>query len=78
MSKLQSCKKCGNVYTDAQYSSCVCPDCKSRYDKTYDLIRDYIMRHPNCTMMELATHFRISIKDIRIYIEDERLSIRQA
>jgi hypothetical protein len=76
MGNLTNCSKCGSVYVYDTHSYSVCPRCKSGYDVTYNLIRDYLMNHPNCSLMELATKFKLPVRTIKSYIEDDRLSIR--
>ncbi|WHH61230.1 hypothetical protein [Petroclostridium sp. X23] len=76
MSKLANCIRCGNVYIYSTGSYNVCPQCKSKYDEVFSAIREYLIEHPNSSVMELASKFNISVKSIRSYIQDERLSIR--
>ncbi len=71
-----NCTNCGCLHASAQSVNSACHKCQERYHEMFEIIRQYISEHPNCTIMELAANTNVSIKSISVYTEDEKICIR--
>lgn len=55
----------GNLY---------CKSCFEKNEKEYDLISDYIRKHPNSTVLDIITETGVSLKSINCFVADGDIS----
>jgi hypothetical protein len=68
------CKMCGGIYKPNGLD--YCDKCFEEYKEKYEVIKEYLSNHNNVTIMELAKETRISLKVIRLLLENEALSLK--
>ncbi len=68
-----SCKGCGKLFNYIQGDR-ICPTCKKAMDDKFAEVKKYVYDHPKIEMNELAKAMDISIRQIKRWIREERLS----
>ncbi len=66
---LANCKLCGMVFAKGMTS--YCPTCQAKLDDRYDEFRDFVKKHPGCTVMDVANVTGIPVNYVQQYNKDE-------
>ncbi len=70
------CKSCGVLFQ--QISVPFCPECASKMEDEYKIVREYVYEHPSATIEEVTTETGVEEWEIIYFLKDERLSIVNA
>lgn len=70
------CKSCGVLFQ--QISAPFCPDCATKMDDEYKIVRDYVYEHPHATIEEVTRETAVEEWEIIYFLKDNRLSIENA
>lgn len=70
---VRNCKSCGRLYNYFA-GQIFCPDCMSKLDEKFKLVKDYIYEHPHAGVQEISQEFEVAIPIIHRWIREERLS----
>lgn len=68
-----NCTKCGKIYNHIAGPK-VCKDCRKSLEEEFNAVRKFIRRNPQATIPEIATECNSTIRQIREWIREERLS----
>lgn len=68
-----TCKSCGKLFNYIQGDR-ICPNCKKALDEKFTEVKRYVYDHPGVEMNELSQAMEVSIRQIKRWIREERLS----
>ncbi len=68
-----ACKSCGKLYNFIQGEK-LCATCKKQLDEKFAEVKKYVYEHPRVELNELSTEMNVSVRQIRRWIREERLS----
>ena len=70
----QVCKICGSMFekNGREY----CEDCFAENEKEYNLVLDYIEKHPNHTILDITTDTKVPLKSINRFVEEGSVSYK--
>lgn len=68
-----SCKSCGKLFSYIQGDR-ICPQCAKKMDEKFSEVKRYVYEHPRVDMNELSTEMEVSVRQIKKWIREERLS----
>lgn len=66
------CKRCGKFFNKNGKS--YCEDCIEKTEKEHDIIIDYVMKHPNSTILDIITETGVTLKSINNLVEEGYVS----
>ncbi len=68
-----TCKSCGKLFNYIQGDR-ICATCKKAQDEKFTEVKRYVYDHPRIEMNELSEAMEVSIRQIKRWIREERLS----
>lgn len=74
---VRSCKNCGRLYN---YMSGVplCEACKKKLEEKFQEVKDYLDENPHATVSRVSEEMNVSVKQIKQWIREERLTLSEA
>lgn len=73
---VRSCRSCGRLFNYLQ-GAYICPVCKKKLEEKFVEVRDYIREHETATMKQISEDNDISIKQIKQWVREERLTFTE-
>ncbi|MFV0465928.1 MAG: flagellar protein [Lachnospiraceae bacterium] len=70
---VRNCKECGKLFDYVQGDQ-ICVTCKMKCEKKFNSVRDFIRAHEKAILDEIAETNEVSVRQIRIWIREERLT----
>ena len=74
--EIATCKSCGRLF-NVMGRVRICPACKAGLEDKFQDAKKYLDENPNTTIERLSKECEISVKQIREWIREERLSFRE-
>ena len=74
--EIATCRTCGRLFNVITRSK-ICPACKAALEDRFHEVKQYLDEHPNTTIDVLSKECEISVKQIKEWIREERLSFRE-
>lgn len=71
------CNICGRFYIKERQDKGLCEECLEKDKRQYSLVKEYIMRNKNTSIMEVYLETKVPIRSIKRFIEEERIDILQ-
>lgn len=71
--EIVSCVKCGKIFNYMRGPR-ICPSCEKEMEEKFTEVKKYVYDHPHVDMNELSTAMEVSVKQIKKWIREERLS----
>lgn len=71
--ELRNCPVCGRVFSYAGRN--LCPACARKEDEQYDIVADYLYRHPNATVSEVSAATDVDEELILRFLREGRLLV---
>ncbi len=68
-----TCKSCGKLFNYI-HGDRICPTCQKNLEDKFAEVKKYVYAHPRVEMNELAKAMEVSIRQIKRWIREERLS----
>ena len=68
---LTNCQECGKVYLAT--IGRMCPECHAKYERLFDLIKDYIRNHDKSSAQEIASALEVSQEKVLRFLREGRL-----
>lgn len=68
-----TCKGCGKIFNYIQGER-ICPQCTKKLDEKFTEVKRYVYEHPNVDMNQLTAELNVSIRQVKKWIREERLS----
>lgn len=75
--EVMNCKGCGRLF-NYMGGPRLCPMCQKKLEEKFQDVKKYLEENPNATINRVAEDMDISVKQIRQWIREERLSITTA
>lgn len=71
--EVRSCRSCGKLFNYIQGPP-ICPACKKALEAKFAQVKDYVREYDQATVKQIAEDNDVSIKQIKQWIREERLS----
>ena len=71
-----TCKSCGKLFNFIQGER-ICPACKKKMDEKFTEVKKYVYANPGVGLNELSEVMEVSVKQIRRWIREERLTFTE-
>ncbi len=71
--EVKNCKGCGRLFNYLQGPP-LCPACVADLEDKFQQVKDYLGEHPKAQMNEIAEENEVSVKQIKQWVRDERLT----
>lgn len=71
--EVMTCKTCGKIFNYLQ-GPLICPSCKKKLEEKFGDVKEYVRANEGATMSQIAEANEVSIKQIKQWIREERLS----
>lgn len=75
--EVMNCKGCGRLF-NYMGGAHLCPMCQKKLEEKFQEVKNYLKENPNSTITQVAEEMDVSVKQIRQWIREERLSITTA
>lgn len=73
---VKSCRNCGKLFNYLQGQP-ICPACKKEIENKFVIVKDYVRSNESATMQQISEANDVSIKQIKQWIREERLSFTE-
>lgn len=74
--EIRNCPECGKLFTFVRTN--LCPECKERMEDQFEIVKQYIQKHPRAHITEISEATEIPEKTIASYIKDGRIVVSDA
>lgn len=74
--EVRNCKGCGRLFNYLQGPP-LCPACVADLEKKFQQVKEYLRQNPNAQMNQIAEENEVSVKQIRQWVREERLSFTE-
>ena len=68
---IRNCKRCGKVFSYRGLA--ICNSCIIQDDEDFNLVREYIIAHPNSSTVEVSEATGVNVKTISRFLREGRL-----
>ena len=73
---VSNCKSCGRLF-NVITSSRICPDCQRKTEEKFQEVKRYLDQNPNASIDSVATDNSVSVKQIKQWVKEERLTFAE-
>ena len=73
---VRNCRGCGRLYNHMRGPQ-LCPACLEELEQKFQNLKEYLRLNPGAPMNELAEVNEVSVKQIRQWVREERLSFTE-
>ena len=73
---VRNCRKCGRIFNYV-CGPVICPKCKEDMEKKFQEVKTYIRENPGAGLQEVAEECDVDPKQIRKWIQEERLELAE-
>lgn len=74
---VRNCKSCGRLF-NYMGGAPICQACQKKLEDKFQEVRVYLDDNPNATISQVSEAMDVSVKQIKQWIKDERLSLTSA
>lgn len=74
--EIKNCKSCGRIFNYFAGDR-ICPTCMKKLDAKFDVVKDYIYKHPGANIQEVAEECKVSTFQIKKWVREERLEFAE-
>lgn len=74
--EVKNCKSCGRLFNYIGGSN-LCASCQKKLEDKFQEVRQYLEDNPNSSVNQVAEKMDVSVKQIKQWIREERLSLSQ-
>ena len=71
--EVRTCKSCGRMFNGVGRSP-LCPSCAEKLEEKFQQVKEYVWEHRTATMQDISDNNDVSVKQIRQWVREERLS----
>ncbi len=71
--EVKTCKSCGRMFNCVGRTP-LCPSCADTLEKKFQEVKEYVWEHRTATMQQISDDNEVSMKQIRQWVREERLS----
>lgn len=72
-----NCRDCGRLF-NYMGGARLCPACQKKLEEKFQEVKAYLEEHKNATVEQVSEDMDVSVKQIRQWIREERLSLSNA
>ena len=73
----RNCRSCGTLFNYISGPP-ICSKCKKKLEEKFTEVKEYLDAHPNATISVVSEEMDVSVKQIKQWIKEERLSLSEA
>lgn len=74
---VRSCKGCGRLY-NYMGGAPLCQACQKELEEKFQDVKEYLDENPNASVSQVSEDMEVSVKQIKQWIRDERLTLSEA
>lgn len=74
---VRNCRSCGRLF-NYMTGAPICESCKKKLEEKFQEVKAYLEEHPNSSVETVSEELNVSVKQIRQWIREERLSLSVA
>ena len=75
--EVKNCKSCGRLFNYVS-GPFICANCQQKLEDKFQEVKQYLNENPGVSVNQLAEAKEVSVKQIKQWIREERLSLSQA
>lgn len=75
--EVRNCKGCGRLF-NYMGGAPLCQMCKKKLEDKFQEVKAYLEEHQNATVHQVAEDMDVSVKQVRQWVKEERLSLSVA
>lgn len=69
---IKNCEKCGKIFN--YIGRDFCPECLGAEEQQFEMIRNYIRKHPGCDLQEVTQNTEIPVEKVLHFLREGRLT----
>lgn len=69
------CNICGRFYAKAKQDQGLCEECLEKDKRQYFLVKEYIMKNKDASIMDVYFETKVPMKCIKRFIDEERIRV---
>lgn len=71
-----NCRSCGKLYNAiGNNRKRLCPQCIRNLEEKFNKVKEFLREYPNCSIEVVSTENDVSVKQIKQWIKEERLTL---
>lgn len=74
---VRNCKSCGRLF-NYMSGPPICSNCQRKLEEKFQEVKAYIEANPHCGVHQVAEEMDVSVKQIKQWIREERLTLTSA
>ena len=74
---VRNCKSCGKLF-NYMGGQPICSNCVKKLEEKFQEVKDYLRKNPNSSINQVSEEMDVTVKQIRQWIREERLTITNA
>lgn len=71
--EIVTCTKCGKIFNHIRGPR-ICMECEKKMEEKFQEVKKYVYDHPSVDINELSSEMDVSVKQIKRWIREERLT----
>lgn len=75
--EVRNCRSCGRLFNDMGGPP-ICQACRKKLEDKFQEVKAYLREHPDSSVSQVAEDNDVSVKQIKQWIREERLTLSQA
>lgn len=75
---VKNCKSCGRLFNYMGSGPSICPACQRKLEEKFQQVKTYLGENPHSSVSQVADDNDVSVKQIKQWIREERLSLSNA
>lgn len=75
--EVRNCKGCGRLF-NYMSGAPLCPACQKELEEKFQEVKTYLEEHKNASVEQVSEEMDVSVKQIKQWIREERLSLSSA
>jgi flagellar operon protein (TIGR03826 family) len=73
---VRNCRSCGRLF-NVLSNERICPACSKKLEEKFQEVKEYLNEHSNASVDEVAKENDVSVKQIKQWVREERLTISE-
>lgn len=69
---IKNCEKCGKIFNYIGRNTC--PECMEGEEKEFEVVRNYIKKHPGCNMQEVTENTEVTPDKVLSFLREGRIT----
>lgn len=73
---VRNCRSCGRLF-NVLSNERICPSCRQKLEEKFQQVKEYLNEHANASVDEVSKENDVSVKQIKQWIREERLTFSE-